>query len=92
MAEYINKEDAIKELQKRIEEEKQCRYAFIDDDFIDFMSDLPAADVQEVKHGEWKAESDCGVTRCSVCGWTIEECIEDNYCRNCGAKMDGDVG
>ena len=52
---------------------------------------MPTEDVQEVKCGEWKAEGDCGITRCSVCGWTIEECIEDNYCRNCGAKMDGDA-
>ena len=59
---------------------------------IDRIIAMPTEDVQKVKHGEWKAEGDCGITRCSVCGWTIEECIEDNYCRNCGAKMDGDVG
>lgn len=37
--------------------------------------------------GEWKHEGDCGITRCGQCGWSIEECIEWNYCPNCGAKM-----
>lgn len=53
---------------------------------------LPAADVAPVRHGHWIAMGDCGVTRCSCCGWSIEECIEDKYCRECGAKMDGKEG
>ena len=48
-----------------------------------------AADVAPVRHGRWKAYSDCGVTRCSVCDWSIEECIDYNYCPNCGCRMDG---
>ena len=46
-------------------------------------------DVEPVKHGHWICMGDCGVTKCSCCGWTIEEYIEDKYCRDCGAKMDG---
>ena len=42
-----------------------------------------------VRHGRWKAYSDCGVTICSVCDWSIEECIDYKYCPNCGAIMDG---
>lgn len=44
-----------------------------------------------VRHGRWRAYSDCGVTRCSVCDWSIEECVDYKYCPNCGAKMDGDA-
>ena len=39
--------------------------------------------------GEWKHESDCGVTKCKKCGWSIEECIDWNYCPHCGARMKG---
>jgi rubrerythrin len=39
--------------------------------------------------GEWKHESDCGITKCKKCGWSIEECIDWNYCPNCGARMKG---
>ena len=47
--------------------------------------------VAPVKHGKWICMGDCGVTKCSCCGWTIEEYIEDKYCRECGARMDGDT-
>ena len=51
---------------------------------------LPAADVAPVRHGRWKCHGDCGVTECSVCGWSIEEYAGDYaYCPNCGAKMNG---
>lgn len=48
-----------------------------------------AADVQEVRHGEWIHYADCGVTCCSNCNWSIEECYNSNYCPYCGCKMDG---
>lgn len=48
------------------------------------------ADVEQVKRGRWRCHGDCGVTECSVCGWSIEEYVGDYaYCPNCGAKMDG---
>ena len=51
--------------------------------------DAPAADVAPVRHGRWRCHGDCGVTECSVCGWSIEEYVGDYaYCPNCGAKMD----
>ena len=48
----------------------------------------PAADVAPVRHGRWIHYPDCGVTRCSHCGWSIEECWESKHCPACGAKMD----
>lgn len=62
------------------------------------VDDVPAADVQPVRHGRWDEESpDCldgdSVYVCSVCGetWTLIEGtpLDNNmhYCPNCGAKM-----
>ena len=59
---------------------------------------IPAADVAEVRHGEWKfkeygEDTYTNLTRiyeCSLCGRTIE-CLneaDEPYC-HCGAKMDG---
>jgi rubrerythrin len=50
---------------------------------------LPAADVVEVKHGEWIKKSTC-VYKCSLCvglafmDFNGEPC---RYCPSCGAKM-----
>lgn len=50
---------------------------------------IQAADVAPVVHGRWRCHGDCGVTECSVCGWSIEEYVGDYaYCPNCGATMD----
>lgn len=41
-----------------------------------------------IMHGHWIRDSLCGTTKCSNCGWDIEESIEDKFCRECGAIMD----
>ena len=60
--------------------------------------EFPAADVEEVVHGEWETDRD--TIRCSVCGFGYfpngyffkdGQCIGDlifDRCPNCGAKMD----
>lgn len=53
----------------------------------DVIRSVPAADVAPVVHGRWIHYPDCGVTRCSHCGWSIEECWESKRCPDCGAKM-----
>lgn len=55
------------------------------------IEDLPAADVVEVVHARWeKIHDDPRVNkyRCTNCK---AEKMLDNYCPNCGAKMDGGV-
>jgi hypothetical protein len=48
---------------------------------------VPAADVVEVKHGEWKWDKRFSNYTCSLChNWDL---TTPNYCSNCGAKMDG---
>jgi hypothetical protein len=59
--------------------------------------DAPAADVVEVRHGEWVQNPYCkGIFYCSECGRTVEDgSFNPNpsehfpYC-HCGAKMDGE--
>ena len=54
---------------------------------------LPVVDVSPVKHGKWETEiCDDGFGAynlfvCSLCG--SESAKRFNYCRECGAKMDG---
>lgn len=56
----------------------------------------PSADVAEVRHGKWIDTKHGGIHgdtiyRCSACGNEREAYIdEENYCPNCGAKMDGE--
>ena len=66
----------------------------------DEVDDMPAADVQPVKHGRWEEITDYGGWgdthyRCSVCGeeWYLEDGKPKdnnmNFCPRCGARMDG---
>ena len=59
-------------------------------DFIVIPKDTPAADVAPVVHGHW-IRQDESFTRfkCSNPECGIENCSGfENYCPNCGAKMD----
>lgn len=52
----------------------------------------PAADVVDVRHGEWIGKPIAGMctVRCSACGMAFSENSGRwLYCPNCGAKMDG---
>ena len=58
---------------------------------------LPAADVEEVKHGRWHdvymSSASSFVGTCSICGIAndIPPVSLAKYCPNCGAKMDGAI-
>ena len=96
MAEYIDKEAFNKSV-----EERYCKPCKADgkdhngcwclacwvDDMLDDVECFQPADVAPVGHGRWIHYPDCGVTRCSHCGWSIEECWESKRCPDCGAKM-----
>jgi hypothetical protein len=53
----------------------------------------PAAEVVEVRHGEWKYNRGQAYGEplffCSLCIDGGSNSGHDNYCPNCGAKMDG---
>ena len=81
------------------------REAFIDamhGDYrdIELAQNFPAADVEEVRHGRWVvSRTDFGWNcsefpthcKCTLCGREVPYQDRDNYCPNCGAKMDGGV-
>ena len=61
--------------------------------FQQYVDAQPAADVEPVVRGEWKADDRMfGVWNCSVCAETalcngIEEEVKSAFCPHCGAKM-----
>lgn len=57
----------------------------------DYIDRIPAADVQEARHGKWEEIRDAYG---QLEGWMCKECGREmkakvNYCPKCGAKMDG---
>ncbi len=107
MARYIKLEDAIevcgkyKDLHKK--ENSRLGMSIVNEIYLD-IDNLPTADVEEVKHGEWIQEwelekglednDEIPYIKCSLCGhmeWGIDKemDITPNYCNECGAKMDG---
>ena len=77
--EYIKREDALKAVD-----------AFIGTDpILDRIKLIPSADVAPVRYGRWvviDAEEPrrYGCSECKRLSWHME-----NYCGNCGARMDG---
>ena len=92
MAEYIEREAAVMVAEKYglANGSALGRHTGLADCIASEIADIPTADVAPVVHGRWIHYPDCGVTRCSHCGWSIEECWESKRCPECGAKMDGD--
>ena len=94
--EYIERETALSAL-KELPSAGGCS-AVDRDDVESAIMNIPIADVEEVRHGEWKEDteyydddySECNVRKvfcCSLCGRTEKR--KEPYC-NCGAKMDGE--
>lgn len=59
-------------------------------DFIDDINNQPTADVAPIKHSEWEEIRDAYR---QLEGWMCKKCgretkAKENYCPNCGAKMD----
>ncbi len=65
---------------------RPVRYVFDDD-----IAELPTVDAVEVVHGRWIYEpvefSLVKDIHCSVCRRYVK--VPENYCPDCGAKMDG---
>ena len=87
MKEYIERAAAIEAIRKY-----QYPYG------VEFLlSNIPAADVVEVRHGRWlTTDAYPHHLYCSVCyktyaknaKWVNELDLPTNYCPNCGARMD----
>lgn len=95
MARYIDKDKLINELKEDCAALVKERWF---DDYVQGYSSAiddiiaePESDVQEVKRGKWDEIRD-GYGKLE--GWIHRGCGrmsmgKDNYCPNCGAKMDG---
>lgn len=69
-----------------------------DEDIKYVLNEITAADVVDVRHGEWVEGAEHFTNgfyeaECSECGnyirWNEGNSGDWNYCPNCGAKMDG---
>jgi hypothetical protein len=105
MAEYISKEALLyKFIEGDGDDEFTDGYNFAVNDYREEIKNMPAADVQPVKHGRWVQYNRNGeetyieCTNCCVPSRPRHlqmvtrsgEGLPD-YCPNCGARMDGDA-
>ena len=73
-----------------------CRACEHQDD-MDLIDDMPAVDVQPIRHGRWELTNNPSFRKCSECGaWWSSDITDNcftNYCPKCGARMmkDGDT-
>ena len=102
MTKYVNADELLKQLNtcKYPAEKTTMRrvtYNAAISDVCRSVDAMPAADVQEVRHGKWEIEDDMPrldntfTIRCSLCGQLMFAHPNDenpNFCCNCGAKMD----
>lgn len=54
--------------------------------FIDDINELPTIDAEPVRHGKWIVTNE-GVIKCSECKRKFI-LLKENYCPNCGCRMD----
>ena len=93
MADYIRREDALSAI---LAESPDAHYPAW---YASALTELPAADVAEVVHGQWvhsrydNCSEQFDIVKCSRCGheaYAVAYFVRGgNYCPNCGAKMDG---
>lgn len=97
MAEYIDREALIKEIEKGIVFSGRLNSRMLHAELrganlvIEKVKIAPAADVAPVRHGSWETNSDNPDTLiCSECKCRFDMWKHDphSYCPNCGAKMD----
>lgn len=92
MAEYISREEAIKELREVYEHEYPTASGDFDEyashDVPNVLRNMKSADVQPLKRGNWNNG------HCSSCGEDIASRLDTwtnvqsfKFCPNCGARM-----
>ena len=98
MAEYIEREAAIAEILKGTITTSDLYGMGVEtgmDVALERVKSVPTADVEPVRHGRWIPVSNTGIGvtgRCTVCNKAIYGFVAYNYCPNCGARMDLEVG
>lgn len=55
---------------------------------INDIEHAPTVEAEPIRHGQWEYWAG-NLVKCSACGFKYADYLEcDNYCGNCGAKMD----
>jgi hypothetical protein len=91
MTEYIEREAALREIERRETFMVGDKYISVDS-MKTFIKNRPAADVAPVVHGRWVTYYRSGTT---VAEGYVSTCCDmwnnrkSDYCPHCGAKMDG---
>ena len=98
MAEYISREEAIKELREVYENEYPTASGDFDEyashDVPNVLRNMKVADGQSMKHGRWTYPyKDKDINQCSECRSYVQDKISNvremfAYCPFCGARMD----
>jgi NADH pyrophosphatase NudC (nudix superfamily) len=75
--------------------EVYMNYGFTRIVYMDDIDEMPTVDAEPVRHGHWINHFDDlfpedSSVECSVCHEYEGIMANDNYCPNCGAKMQGD--
>lgn len=86
MTDYIKREDAKKWLTNLREDCGRYQDLWHYAEALDQIIELLDTDVTPVRNGRW--EKEYGHYRCLLCNGLDD--FADNYCPNCGARMDGD--
>lgn len=89
MSDYIKREDVYDQLDRWARDLNNPQ-VYQRDDARCVIDGIPSADVAPVRHGRWvviDAEEPrrYGCSECKRLSWNME-----NYCGNCGARMDGE--
>ena len=103
MADYISREAVMELRPKNIEIIDSSAYIELDE-LLDLVGEIPAADVEPVRHGWWEGYTHscyCGIDQCGdpifrekpVYYCSNPKCrrktvVKENFCPSCGAKMD----
>ena len=87
MDEYIKREAVIEAI---ISEPPDAHYPQW---YVDKIKSIPAADVTPVRHGRWRwitydANPKIGNWHCTYCNRIPKSFQKEDFCPNCGAKMD----
>lgn len=100
MAEYIERESLLKELQEEIDfettmyTEEQNKWFNVGlKCAVRDVKRQPKVDLVELKHGIWYHGTENGAVyaKCSACGRKMNySCYGYAYCALCGARMDGE--
>jgi hypothetical protein len=86
MSDYISRESVLEHYRVT---DPAGTFAYCDS-ILDFVSNLPAADVKPVVRGKWKL-LDGGKGQCQECQSVFKDVWDydksDSFCRGCGADM-----